>query len=243
MVDGSENLPIPEGLTGQGYHVMSEGQREKGNFTDAIESAQKAFGSYFQEGNISKASEAKASEMLSHRHLFESTGDHAHLDNARTAIEKSVSILKDNSEKKGLGTAYYNLAKFYQTSGEGELAISTMRNALKAFEDAPDDPMGFPAHIAEIKTRLSAFEYSSGDDDALNRFEIALENLRSNPHPDEYSQGVWESGAYMHMAEACKKRGETEKALGYLDKATEVIGENEGFKLRRNQIEKIRSQI
>lgn len=118
-----------------------------------------------------------------------------------------------------------------------------MRNALKAFEDAPDDPMGFPAHIAEIKTRLSAFEYSSGDDDALNRFETALENLKSNPHPDEYSQRVWESGAYMHMAEAFIARGEKEKAIEYLNKATEVVGEDQRFKLRRNQIEKIRSQI
>lgn len=89
MSDTVEGLNSPENLAGQDYHVKSEQLRESGDFVGAIENAGRAFEAYFSEGNISKASEAKASEMLSHRHLFESTGDSVHLDNARTAIEKA----------------------------------------------------------------------------------------------------------------------------------------------------------
>lgn len=243
MNDGIENLNSPEGPSGQGLHVKSEQFRESGNFLQAVIAAQGAERLYLEEDNPVKAAEACASEMLAWRHKFDGEGDPEDKNRAREAIEKGVLIMRESGEKVGLGTVLYNLAKFYQAEGDSEMVIQSMRDALKAFEEAPDDPMGFPAHIAEIKTRLNAFEYGAGDETAFDRFEAAVSDLEASPHPDDYAQTVWLSGAYMHMAEAMLTRGENEKALDYLQKADEEIGGDEKYKLRREQIQKIREKV
>lgn len=243
MIETTENLNSPESLSGLEYHVKSEQLRESGNFLQAAIIAKSATELYLEEENPVKAAEACASEMLAWRHKFERDGKQKDRDLARGAIEKGAQIVKESGEKVGLGTVLYNLAKFYQSEGNNELAIQNMRAVLKAFEDSPEDPMGFPAQIAEIKTRLSSFEYGVGDDEAYDRFESALEDLKRNSHPDEYAQGVWLSGAYMHMAEACILRKEIKKAEEHLNRADEIVREDERFKLRQNQIEKVRERL
>lgn len=243
MNDKVESSNTPETLSGQDLHVKSEQLRESGNFLQAAIAAQGAERLYLEEDNPVKAAEACASEMLAWRHKFEREGDPEDRNHAREAIEKGVLIMKDSGEKVGLGTVLYNLAKFYQTEGNNELAIKNMKAALVAFEDAPDDPMGFPAHRAEIRTRLSAFEYGAGDDTAFDRFEIAVSDLKDSPHPDDYAQTVWLSGAYMHMAQAYIEKGEKEKALEFLVKADILVRHDERFKLRQNQIVEARAKI
>lgn len=240
----TEELNTPEQeVSGHDYHVRAEQQREGGSFLDAAISAQQASDAYLVEGNITKAAEALSSQFLAYRHQFEKTGDEEFKKKAQDSVERSVKIISDSGEVKGLGIPLYNLAKFHQTNGDMPEAIDAMKKALKAFEDAPDDPMGFPAQIAEIKTRLSALEFGNGDDTAGQRFGTAFRELSENPHPNDYAQSVWLSGSFMHMAEAFVKRNEKEKAKEYLFKADEIIGDDERFKLRREQIEKLRNQI
>ncbi len=240
----AEELNTPEQeVLGHDYHVRAEQQRESGNFLDAAISAQQASDAYLVEGNITKAAEALSSQFLAYRHQFEKTGDEEFKKKAQDSVERSLKIISDSGEVKGLGIPLYNLAKFHQTNGDMPEAIDAMKRALKAFEDASSDPMGFPAQIAEIKTRLSALEYGQGDNDAAQRFESAFWELSDNPHPDDYAQGVWLSGSFMHMAEAFIRRNEKEKAKEYVDKADGIIGDDERFKLRREQIEKLRNQI
>jgi len=242
MTDESLNSPEVK-MSGTEFHVRSEELRERGNFLDAVTSAQSAESSYLEEGNPVKAAEACASEMLAYRHLYEQTGLTEHKDNARKAIEKGVEIMRNSGETVGMGIVLYNLAKFYQTEGDYERAVEVMRESLAAFEAAPNDPMGFPAQIAEIKARLSAFEYGAGDDTAYDRFHNAFVALKENPHSDEYTQKVWESGCYLHLAEALIRSQRFDEALEHLDAAELIVGEDERFFLRINQIEKLRSVI
>jgi len=244
MESGYEGVIPPEReLTGQEYHVMSEKEREGGDFQAAVEDAARASAIYLTEGNPIKAAEAKSSEFLAHRHLFETTGQEQHRDNARKAIEESVKIIRDSGEKIGLGTPLYNLAKFYQTTGEFDLSIGAMKDALNAFRNAPEDPMGFSGHIAEISTRLAAFEYRQRDDSAQSRFDEALEELRKNPHPDAYSQLVWFSGAHMHMAEAYFARREKDKALEQLGLAEQIVKGDERLKVRQDQLAELKKRL
>lgn len=237
MKDTVESLNSPENPSAGDLHVKSEQFRESGDFLKAVITAQGAQKLYLEEENPIKAAEACASEMLAWRHKFEKEGNPEDSVYAREAIEKGVLIMKESGKKVGLGIVLYNLAKFYQTEGNNEQAIKNMKAALSAFEDAPDDPVGFPAHIAEIRTRLSAFEYGFGDDTAFERFETAVSDLEHSPHPDSYSQTVWLSGAYMHMAQAYARLGEKGRAGEYYMKAKETLGKDQRFKLRNEQIE------
>lgn len=51
-----------------------------------------------------------------------------------------------------------------------------------------------------------------GDDSGLLRFNSALSNLVSSPHPDSYTQAVWVSGAHMHLVDSHLVRGNKEGA-------------------------------
>lgn len=243
MQDGPKNPLNPEAPTGQNLHVKSEQLRESGNFLQAVITAQGAQRLYLEEENPVKAAEACASEMLAWRHKYEQEGNLEDNQNAKEAIEKGVLIMKDSGEKVGLGIVLYNLAKFYQTEGNNEMAIKNMREALRAFEEAPQDSMNFPAHIAEIKTRLSAFEYGAGDDTASDRFEDAVKDLEDTPQPDGYAQTVWLSGAFIHMAQASIERGEKERAVEFLAKADGLTRDDVRFKLRQKQIAEMREKI
>jgi len=240
MVDPKKVLPSVENLTGADYHALSESQREAGDFESAVASSQKASDEYFKEGNFVKASEALASQMLSYRHLYEQTGDDVYKISALESIEKAVSILKNSGGKNGMGILLYNQAKYCQTDGDYNASISFMRDALAAFKNAPEDIMNTASQIAEISTRLAAYEFGLGDDEAYARFEKSLEELKDNPNPDEYTQGVWLSGAFMHMAEGSLMRHEIDKAQEFIEKAEKVIAEDTRYNIRREQIEKLK---
>lgn len=243
MVDSKKLNPSGESLSAADLHSLSESQRESGDFESAVSTAQKASDVYLKEENYVKASEALASQMLSYRHLFEQTGDEVYKISALESIEKAVTILKNSGEKNGMGILLYNQAKYFQTDGDINASVSFMRDALTAFKNAPDDNMNTPSQVAEINTRLASFEYGLGDDEAYPRFEKSLEELKDNPNPDEYTQGVWLSGAFMHMAEGFIMRSEMDKAHDFIVKAEDVIGEDERYNIRREQIKKLKLKV
>ena len=242
-VPGQETQ-LPEELpTGESFHIQAEQARERGNFLDALRLTDEASIKYQQEGNVAKFAEVQSSRFLTFRHLFEQTGDVSFKILAQHAVESSVDIIRNSGDKVGLGIPLYNLAKWYETVGEYEKSIASMKEALAAFEAAPEDPQGLSSVKAAIGTRLAAFEYRLGDDSALSRFNSTLSSLVSNPHPDSYTQNVWVSGSHMHLADSYLVRGNKDAARGQAGKAKAIIDSDERLKLRAGQLAKLEQKL
>jgi hypothetical protein len=76
----------------------------------------------------------------------------------------------------------------------------------------------------------------------MDRFESALSELKSSNDKDNYAKAVWESGAYMHMAEALIET-DKDKAKQFLSEAEKVIASDMRLKLRKEQLEKLKTKL
>lgn len=232
-----------ESQTGEHFHILAEQAREQGRFDDALKHTDEASIRYQQEGNVIKFAEVQSSRFLILRHLFEQTGDRNFMILAKHSAEAAVEIMKASGQKEGLGIPVYNLGKAYETLGEYDEAVDTIRDAELAFDNAPQDPQGRGAVRHEMATRRAAIEYRLGNDEALERFDSALLELSSNPHPDSYTQSVWISGAHMHMADAMIARDRKNSARPHMDAAKRIIDSDERLKLRAGQLEKLAAKL
>lgn len=223
-------------------HMEAENAREKGDFAKALELTDAATVKYQKEGNVIKLAEVQSSRFLTFRHLFEATNDVSYKILASHAVESSVDIMRQIGMKNGLGIPLYNLAKWYQTNEEYDKSVATMKESLEAFDEAPEDPQARPSVKAEIKTRLSSIEYGLGDDDAMKRFNVALEDLESSDE-DSYNKAVWLSGAHMHIAEAFLRRDDATSAQTAVDKALSIVNSDDRLTLRKEQIQKLQERI
>lgn len=232
-----------QGKTGEDFHMKAEQTREEGKFDDALNYADQATVLYLAEGNVVKAAEAQSSRFLTLRHLWETTGTPSYKVLAQHAVESSVDMIRLTGQTNGLGIPLYNLAKWYETIEEYEKSKDSMKEALGAFEASPEDPMGSPSQVAEIKTRLAAAEYRLGDDSAIERFDAALTQLKANPNEDPYTQDVWVSGAHMHLAGALIDRGQKDGATEHINEALKIVGTDPRFILRQGQLQTLSARI
>lgn len=194
-----------------------------------------------RKGENEKVSECKASEGLTYRHLYEQSGDISFGVMSKHSSQSSLEILQKHNIPQQY-KAFYELGKIQQTLGEEEKAARNYEFAIENFEKFPDQfPYG-ESVTAEMRTKLYALKFKMGDNDAYSKYEEELEKLRDAENPDEYGKKVWISGSYMHGAEAMIGK-DKQKSLESLVKASDVIGEDEMYKLRRRQIEKLRQEI
>lgn len=234
--------PTPEQLkTGHEYHVLAEQTRENGDFMQALEHTDRATVGYQKEGNIPGLAEVQSSRALTFRHLFEQSGEQNYLVFALHAAQAGVDVAKRGNIPE-LAVPVYNVAKVHETLGNNNDASALIKDSLKNLQDYPNQPQNRPSLVAEMKTRLASLEYRIGDESAIERFNQALEELKNSGEKDEYTFKVWVSGAYMHMGESLIGK-DNEKARSFFDEGARIIGEDEKYKLRRNQIAKLLTRV
>lgn len=237
------NTEPQEPKTGHDYLLLAEKERESENFQGALTQVAKAEALYKEEGNVAGLAQSFASEFLIHRHLYEQNGNGEDKAHAQAAIEESVGIIKESGQKVGLGIPLYNLAKWYELTGEYEKSVESMKEALEALDASPDDPQSILSVKAEIGTRLASIAYRLGDESARLQFDKALSDLISNPNPDEYTQKVWVSGAHLHLADSMIARGDHEGARVEIAKAGIVINSDPRLTLRAKQLAKLQQKL
>ena len=219
----------------RGLLIQAEQARERGDFKRSLELLSDAVTATFDERKYEKLVDITASEALVYRHLFASTGVRDYLVLAKHSGLASVELARVQNDPSILGVAFYNFGKVLESMGEDDEALINYRNAL-------DQNIDRPAMTAEMQTRLAVLEFKKGDVSAMDRFESALSELKSSEDKDNYAKAVWESGAYMHMAEALLSK-DKEKAKQLLSEAGKVIASDMRLKLRKRQLEKLRSRL
>jgi tetratricopeptide (TPR) repeat protein len=219
----------------RGLLIQAEQARERGDFKRSLELLSNAVTKTFDERKYEKLVDITASEALIYRHLFASTGIKDYLILAKHSAMASVEIARKLNDPTALCVSLYNAGKIQEDLQELELAI-------KSYKEAIEQNIDRPAMIAEMKTRLAVLEFKQGDSSAMDRFESALSELKSSNDKDNYAKAVWESGAYMHMAEALIET-DKDKAKQFLSEAEKVIASDMRLKLRKEQLEKLKTKL
>lgn len=217
-----------------GLALLKEAQnkRENSEFVEALNLLTDALLAFQEEKNLEKIVETLAEKSLVLRHIGSANdGDTAIIFAKHTAMA-AVEIAKKNNINPTI--PLYNLAKDQESLNETSEAIGSIKEALNTATK--------PSLIAEMKTRLASLEYKNGDDAAEERFRESLEELKKNPHEDEYTQKVWLSGAYMHMAESMIGKND-ERAKEFLLTAKDIITSDPALKIRKRQIETLEAKF
>lgn len=207
-------------------------KRENGDFAESLRILTEALIIFQSKNDAEGIIETLTSQSLTLRHI----GDADDNKNALILAKHTAMAAFEIAAKNKLNPAIplYNMAKDHESLGETGEAISAIKRALETYGDA--------SFMAEMKTRLASLERKKGDEKAMERFEIALQELKNNPNADVYTQQVWLSGAYLHMAESL--RGiDNMKAKALLEEAAKIINTDERLKLRKRQLERIQAQI
>lgn len=219
----------------RGLLIQAEQARERGDFKRSLELLSDAVTATYDERKYEKLVDITASEALVYRHLYASTGVKDYLVLAKHSGMASVEIARKLGENSSLCVSLYNAGKIQEDLDESDLALSSYKEAIGLNIDRP-------AMLAEMKTRLAVLEFKNGDMSAMDRFDSALSDLKSSEDRDNYAKAVWESGAYMHMAEALFST-DKEKAKQLLSEAGKVIASDMRLKLRREQLEKLKEKL
>lgn len=219
----------------RGLLMKAEQAREQGDFRKSLELLADAVVAAFEENKEEKLVDALSSQALVYRHLFEKTKAKNYLVLAKHSSMAAIELARQNNDPTLLSIALYNLGKVLESIGEND-------EALKNYKEALSQTVDRPAMMAEMKTRLAVLEYKNGDHTAMGRFETSVEELTNSEDPDNYAKAVWESGAYMHMAEALIDRDKA-KAKQLIDEAEKIIASDMRLKLRREQLENLKLKL
>ena len=215
----------------RGLLKQAEQARERGDFKKALELLSSAVVVSHDERKYERLIDIAASQALIYRHLFDLTKSKYYLVLSKHAAMASVELAREANDPTLLCIALYNLGKSLESNGE-------IDEALLKYKDAIMQQVDRPAMKAEMVTRLSALEFKRGDATALQRFEHALETLKTSEDKDNYAKAVWVSGAYMHMAEALVGKDD-DKVKELLEEAKKIIDSDMRLKLRKQQLEKL----
>lgn len=207
-------------------------KRESGDFAGSLELLTDALVAFQSKNDAEGIIEALVSQSLTLRHIGEADNNANVLIYAKHTAMAAVEIATKN--KLNPSIPLYNMAKDQESLGETGDAINSIRKALGTHGDL--------SFMAEMKTRLASLECKRGDDAAMGRFDDALQELKDNPNSDDYTQKVWVSGAYLHMAESLAGR-DNAKAKELLVEAGKIINADDRLKLRKRQLEKVQEQV
>lgn len=219
----------------RGLLMQAEQVRERGDFKRSLELLGDAVIAAFEEKKEEKLVDALSSQALVYRHLYDKTKAKNYLVLAQHASFGAVELAKNSNDPTLLSIALYNLGKVLESNGE-------LDEALKNYIEAVSQKVDRPAMISEMKTRLAVLEFRNGDKDAMGRFESALSDLKSAEDRDNYALAVWQSGAYMHMADALIDSDKA-KAKQLLDEAEKIIASDMRLKLRKEQLAKLKAKL
>lgn len=219
----------------RGLLLQAEQVRERGDFKKSLELLSNAIVVIQEERKEEKLVDALSSQALVYRHLFDLTTSQNYLVLAKHAALASVELARKSNDTTLLSIAVYNLGKIQESSDDIDEALASYRESILLETNRP-------AMMAEMRTRLAVLEFKKGDTSAMERYEIALEELKNAEDKDSYTKCVWLSGAYMHMAEVLVEK-DIAKAKKLLDEAGKVIASDMRLKLRKEQLDKLKNRL
>jgi tetratricopeptide (TPR) repeat protein len=226
---------------GRRVHGQAEHAREDGDPIGALKLVIEAFDAYENDGDKLGASEVIGSAVLACRHRWQKTGDRDWLILGKAYAVSSVQMAKESGQKGAVVLPTYNLAKVLEDLGEFSEALSAYKETVDNMVNNPPELHNRPGVLADMKIHMEVCAYRNGDKGSIDRILSALADLEKSGE-EKYNKDVWMSGAHMSLAEILKN-DDPDGAKVHLMKAKEIIDANPDLKLRKEQWEKLASQL
>ncbi len=225
---------------GRKFHGQASDANERGDFLDALKFTEEAFLAYQEDGDRFGLCDVLAQRSIILRLLQEKTSDKSFLILAKHEAMAGVEIARSFEQKDMIILPLFRLGQVQDDLGEFGEAVKSYKEAIEIFGTNPPETHNRKGVLADMQIRLAVAEYKAGDELALSRVLIGIEDLEKSGEKEvsKYNYDVWLSGAHMKIAEMLKAT-DMDLAKKHLNKAKKIIGGNSDLKLRKGQWEKL----
>lgn len=223
------------------YHIEAEQKREEGDFEQALISTDKSILEYQKDKDYQGMAEVISSRYLTFIHLFDKTGDNSFLVLAVNAAQSSVEIASLVGDLSATVIPLYNLAKSYERQDNLEKAINSYQEAIARFKTNPPISHNHPSVLLDMQIHLGICELKNGNTSIYDKVLGFVDELQ-RIDDDAFRKDVWVSGAHLKLAEALHTT-DPENSKLHLEKAEQIINNNDLLVLRKNQLNTLKSKL
>lgn len=214
-------------------HKKAEEARENDQHELAFKYIGEAISGYKKLHDYPGLSKAYQSRVLIYKHLFLLTNNKSYVEMAKDDAEDSLQIAKEHNLNEALPSCYFRL-------GEISMLIDDFGKAAEYYQKSLDIYVGSSAEKGDFTYHLGEAVWKKGE--KARGKELMLEGLsiiqENRLEVDPFLIHVWESGAYMRLAE-CLLEENIEEAREYLEKGQKIVDSDEKLVIRRRQYEKL----
>ncbi len=219
-------------------HLQAEHLRETERCTEALSLYATVIAEYEAAHDYAGMVEARGGTILTHKHLFLTTGKKAHLDEAGRIADEALAIARQHGLTEKLFRCYFHI---------GEIAIirDAFTTAIAAYTQSLDFfPSEENAEKGDILYHLGVAQYRHGEHDLGISTILAgialIEKYESTT--DSFVWHVWRSGGYLSLATllVSENRSEAER---YLDIAESIIFGDPRLVIRHRQLQELKSAV
>ncbi len=223
-------------------HAKALQLRESKQFLESLQIGDEALVEYAKDNDTLGFTELLTLQAKTYLHMYDVTGYKSYLLLAKRIGQCAVDIVEESGQNEAKALPYFNLGKISEDAGDLELAVNSFRKAVQLMQDSPPKRHNRKSVLADFKNHLATTEYQTGDKTALDRAEQSIKDLETSTDASPYEKNVWLSGAHMRIAKMLQDN-DSQKAREYLVKAKEIIDSDPELVIRKEQWEKLNSQI
>jgi tetratricopeptide (TPR) repeat protein len=224
-------------LTPKQLYQKGEVLREKDKHLEALQVLDEAIVRSVEARNYRNLIDTLKARVLTWKHLFLLSKDLVYRTLARKDAESMLEIANEFHLKDKLHTSYFRLGEVDMLFEDYPKAIKNYKKALKTYVGPISEKGDYRYHLGEAA-------YRSGDKKTGK--ETILEGLKEidkgADQIDSFVIHVWESGAYMRLADLLRK-DEPEEARKYFAEALKIIESDPKLIIRRRQIEELSKSL
>lgn len=218
-------------------HIKSEKLREEDKLEEALKAINLALKDYEKNKDIEGLCRAYQSRILVYKHLYLNTHDKKYYDQALADCDSSLYLAKQNEFKDLYSSCYFRFGEIYMLVNNYKKATENYLNAIEYFEGSKAEKGDYTYHLGEAM-------YKNGDKvkGKIAMF-LGLHMIQKNKKGvDEFLINVWESGAFMRLAE-CLQYDSLAESIEYMTKAKEIIAKDKRLIIRRRQWKELNKRI
>lgn len=233
------NQTPPSGMTGSQYFADALEKNERGNFTEALTSLDRAMLSLKLEGSKDLVL-VFAVRALVMRRIAVETNDEEFLLSAKKEVETGVETARKGNYPQQLSTLLFEYAKVM-------IDFKNYQDALNLFQEAltnlPNSSQNKKSIEANFRANLETTKLILGDATAEQRAVDAIAQIKAAGDATDHELYVWQAGAYLRLAEAFSVSDKA-KAQTYLGEADKIIDiDPVDLKLIKGDADRLRAQI
>lgn len=234
-MDGNDT----QGMSGAQYFADALEKNERGNFTEALTSLDRAMLSLKLEGSKDLVLVFSARALIMRR-IAKETNDDEFLISAKKEVETGVEIARKGNYPQQLSTLLFEYGKVMFDFKNYEEALKLYQEALNSL---PNIGQFKKSVEANFRSNIETTKLFLGDLTAEERATTAISEIKSAGDATDHELYVWMAGGYLRLAQAFLGK-DTAKFQAYISEAEGIIDiDPVDLKLIKGDLDRLKSKI